>query len=57
MMPRNDLGSHANMVAVGKNCAIIREAGRNAEVALFTPDNESLHEVTIVDTAIEYYDK
>ena len=54
-MSRTDLNSHSNMVVVEKNCTIMREKGRHAEVTLFAPDYEILHKVPIVDASIEHY--
>ena len=53
-LSRTDLDSHANMVVVGRNVAIINDTGRRAEVSPFTPDYDSLHSVPIADAAIRY---
>ena len=52
LMSRTDLEIHANMVVFVKNCEIIREIGRHAEVAPFVPGYESLHKVTTMDDSI-----
>ena len=54
---RTDLEIYTNVALVGKNCAIMREVGRHAETAPFTPYYESLHKALIVGTAVECYDR
>lgn len=51
---RTDLDSHANMVVVGRHCAIIEHTGKFASVSPFTPDYEALSKVPIVDAALLY---
>ena len=51
---RTELDSHANMVVVGRNTAIINDTGRTAEVSPFTPDCSSLQNVPVVNAAIGY---
>ena len=52
---RTELDSHANMVVVGKNCKILEDTGRKADVSAFSPDFETL-EIAIVDAALAYFD-
>ena len=46
------LDSHANVVAVVKNVAIINYTIIRSEVSSFTPDYESLSKVPIVEATI-----
>ena len=51
---RCELDSHANMVVIGGNSAIVNKTGLTAQVSPFTPDYEALTEVPIVDAVITY---
>jgi hypothetical protein len=51
---RTELDSHANMVVVGRNCYVIQDTERKADVSAFSPDYEPL-ELPIVDAALAYY--
>ena len=45
------------MVVVGKNCTVLNETGRHAEVSPFVLDYERIHKVHVVDDAVEHDDK
>ena len=51
---RCELDSHANMVVIGGNAAVVNKTGLTAQVSPFTPDYEALTEVPIVDAVITY---
>ena len=53
---RTDLDSHANMVALRRNCKVITDTGKTAEVSPFSPDYESLHQAPIVDASVQHND-
>ena len=55
MESRTELDSHANMVVVGKNAAIIGDSGETADVSPFAPDFDLMQKVRIVDAAIMYF--
>ena len=46
--------SHANMVVVVRHAYIMNSSGRTSQVSTFTPEYESLKEVTIIDAAVAY---
>ena len=48
------LDSHANMVVLGKFCAILSKSGRTAEVSGFTQDIGVLSKVPLIDAALAY---
>ena len=56
-MSRTDLESHANVVVLGNNCAIIKRTGRYSGAAPFAPDYEILHKVLIINSSIECHDQ
>ena len=51
---RTELDSHANMVVVGRNCYVLQDTQRKANVSAFSPNYETL-ELPIVDAALAYY--
>ena len=48
-----DLGTHANMVALGRNCHVVNYSSKTAEVNPFITDCKAL-KVLIVDAAIQH---
>ena len=52
---RMELDSHANMVVVGRNCLVVHDSGRKADVSAFTPEHNTL-EVPIIDAMLLYDD-
>ena len=50
---RTELDSHANMPVVGKNCYVLAETGKSADVSPYTPDYDAM-KVPIVDAAVRY---
>ena len=51
---RIELDPHANMVVLGRHAYIMNLSGRIAQVSPFTPEYESLKEVSIIDAAVVY---
>ena len=51
---RSELDSHANMVAVGKNCWIISFSKQSVDVSAFANDVGGLKSVPIVDALLTY---
>ena len=50
----SELDSHANMIVVGKQCAIFERTGKTCSVNAFSPSAGTMHEVPIVDAALAY---
>ena len=51
---RAEFNTHANMMVLGKNYYITNYTGRTAEVEPFLLEIESLYQVPIVDTVMQY---
>mmetsp|Transcript_2675 Transcript_2675/g.3992 ORF Transcript_2675/g.3992 Transcript_2675/m.3992 type:complete len:126 (-) Transcript_2675:759-1136(-) len=51
---RSDLDSHANMAVVGRDSTVLTDMGQKVDVNPFTPHDQSLKEVKIVDEAVQH---